>query len=170
MHTGNALIKTKTKNKNTKQNSSVEKQTNKIKLKKKKQQYCHVFMTSKNTACLSQLGIWWLQWYFPKQIPIICSCINSSTCFLSPSVPQIQKQAKPKVISDTYMYLHGRRLFLAAHHYVGTLSPVLCEMELLNHLISMAAPEKYRSIVLWLDMHKDIHTLLYSKGDKYTIS
>lgn len=41
-------------------------------------------------------------------------------------------------------------------------------MELLNHLISMAAPGKYRRAVLWLDMHENIYKLLYTKGGGYT--
>lgn len=112
-------------------------------------------------------GIWWLQWYSPKQIPIMSSCINSFLFLLPSSVPQNQKQAKPKVISDTHMCLPGRRLFLATRHCAWTLSPVLCKMELLNHLISMAAPWKYHNTAVWLGMHENTHTLLYFRGDRY---
>lgn len=113
---------------------------------------CLVFVIAKNPACLSQLGIWWLQWYFPKQIQIMSYFINSFVFLhmLAAIISPTKSKAKAKVISDTYMYLPGRRLFLATCHCAGSLSLVLCKMKLLNHLISMVAPWKYQSTVLWL--------------------
>lgn len=107
-------------------------------------------------------GIWWLQWYSRKQIPIMSSFINSFLFLLPSSVPQNQKQAKPKVISDTH--LPGRRAIFSNTNS----QPVLCKMELLNNLISMAAPWNYNNTAVWWGMHKNTHTLIHTRGDQYT--